>query len=382
MALRSSAECFNSIMNGEGLDEDTPSIDVEINVIQKEVEAEESASELNSEEQKVLKLLDNIDTACNIVDEAEMLINILKEDGINPLALKILSTNKIYTDVWKIGFPSTESLDVVGSNKYQADQIAAALEEKKKETDNIVVRMWRRLMEIIKSLVNKWFGKAEEKALKLEEIINKLKNVKEKDVDEEAIKERTISAFDVQTATDLRKKVDECVDKIITTARDVAKSSVDDIDAIVRDLNQTVENTRKDFDNAKEENLSGSDLVKAVLGSSSGFLGRIKTPGLIGSVKDTKEMKKKMDNAIKELEAVITKIENKSSGPTIKSSVLRTVKAGCSQGVTIVTNLYKRLQDNYIALAMVIVNNLKEKKSLKQRASDAWDKAKEAVKKK
>ena len=189
MALRSSAECFNSIMNGEGLDEDTPSIDVEINVIQKEVEAEESASELNSEEQKVLKLLDNIDTACNIVDEAEMLINILKEDGINPLALKILSTNKIYTDVWKIGFPSTESLDVAGANRQQAEMIIAGLEEAKQKAEGGINKAIKYLMEKLQQFVDKFYDRTEKYAKQCDALIDRITKVKNSDWDLEGLEQ-------------------------------------------------------------------------------------------------------------------------------------------------------------------------------------------------
>ena len=178
--MKSANEMFKSIMNNEetNTEENNESdINIEINVIQKENEIEEEVNEINEQEREVdndISVKENIEEN---IKEAEMLINILRTEGINQLSLNIISTNKLYTDIWKLRLPSVESLDTVGMNRYQAEQLANALEGFLDKAKSGLKKVGRHLFESANKLIKKQENRIEQKRNRSLTIIEKIENL-------------------------------------------------------------------------------------------------------------------------------------------------------------------------------------------------------------
>lgn len=200
--MKSALERFNSIMNGEDLDAEAPSIDVEINVIQKEIEAEDMADDINTASNDIDDTVDTAEQVEEAVDEAEMLVKILKEDGINPLALKILSTNKVYTNVWNIALPSTESLDTTGNNRRQAEQIATALEASIAGAKKGLSDAWEKVKKILENLWVKFTDKAKANDRKVDELDKQLTHNKNA-LDEKKSKDKKVKLMSLEAVKTL-----------------------------------------------------------------------------------------------------------------------------------------------------------------------------------
>lgn len=203
---------FQAIMNGEDTLPDDIDISVEINVIEKECEAIDNAEHLNEVSEDLKDDLDVSEKVEEQVQEAEMLIKILRTDGISPIALRILSTNQTYTDVWKVGLPSVESLSVSDNNQIIANQIADVLQIKVNKAYEGLSDLWDSIVNraslFFTSFLNLFrnsekavtaFAKKVEGITLNEEKINS-KQVKYWDL--ETVKSYTQEALDTLTATD------------------------------------------------------------------------------------------------------------------------------------------------------------------------------------
>lgn len=381
MAIMSGNERFNAIMNGEDIDAEGPSIDVEINVIEKEAEVDESVEEMNEVDSQLNALLDTMHRVSNALDQADMVVDILLTDGINPVALKILSANRIFSDVWNIHLPSTESLDVVGANRFQAEMIAAAIEEKEEKAEGWLTKLWNGFIEWLKKKFGLFADKAEEKAEKIEEVIAKVNAIKRSTIDEEALKEKTASIIPVSAAKDLAAELEKCVKMLVDITQDTKLLSVSGIKQNMKDLDDAVEAATKKFNEAKEENITGSALVDALLDDKN-WIGSVKSEGLGASVKDINNMKKQMDAAIKGLENAVEKLKDrKDDAAELDRSVINTVKTSCGRASTNIMNLYAKLQANYLTVATIILAApRKEEKGVIDTVKEIGGKAKEKAK--
>ena len=99
-----------------------------------------------------INLFENINIK---IKDTKSLIYILKENGISPVALKVLSTNKLYTDIWNINLPSVESLDSVGSNKVYNNLIISQLENKISIAEEGLKNIFKKIKNSFSSLWNK-----------------------------------------------------------------------------------------------------------------------------------------------------------------------------------------------------------------------------------
>lgn len=192
MALKSAAERFRSIMNDEDFDSEGPSIEVEINVVQKEIEAEEEAHEVSDAISDVEDTNDTIEQAETTIEQSEMIVKVLREDGINPVALKILSTNKNYIDLWNIGLPSVETLDVVGNNRRQAEALADNIEAKTEALKATVQRWWKKFVEFLKRLFGVGEAKLDASRKRLEKLLKEANKLSKDDINMERLEKKEV----------------------------------------------------------------------------------------------------------------------------------------------------------------------------------------------
>lgn len=209
MALMSATERFNAIMNGEDFEsESTPNIDVEINVIQKEIEAEEAVDEVNDVQNEMEDTADTTEQVEDAVDEAEMLVKILRSDGIDPISLKILSTNRTYTDIWKITMPSTESLDVHGTNKRAAEQLAVALESRIEAAREGIKSIYNNMVDKLGTFWEKIKNAILSNKKRVEAMRSKVNGL---ELDSEKCESKKAKGYDLATTQGLAKIVSDMV---------------------------------------------------------------------------------------------------------------------------------------------------------------------------
>lgn len=127
--VKSAREQYQALMNGEGEGE-APMVDIDIVVKNEEdvVDAEDLTSEGDELESDLQASEDAEAQAEADIEEAEMLVKLLNEDGLHPSVLKIISARPLYRDIWNIPMPGSESLDVTGRNDVQAKQLANAIQ--------------------------------------------------------------------------------------------------------------------------------------------------------------------------------------------------------------------------------------------------------------
>ena len=226
----STHEFFNAIMNGEDFDNQectTPDIDVEINIIQKEIDAKEFNEAISDAE----CLSEAVDKSEDAIEEAEMLINILRNDGVNPLVIKILSSRKIYTSMLDLRLPSIESLDTVGTNRYQAELLANSLEGLLNKIKDRVTNAVKSASDKLQFAIRKFSLSSETNNKKIQELQNKINAIPKGVFNDIKDGEITILSIDeMSKAGKLLNKVnsykwDSTFDKIKTTIKTVLSSA-------------------------------------------------------------------------------------------------------------------------------------------------------------
>lgn len=200
---------FELFMDSDTIDDecDHPSIDVEINICET-VSDMDKGNDLSNKIDEDIAVYDN---AQKNIEEAEMLIDVLKNNGVSPLAIKIISSNSLYTDVWKIHLPSAESLDIKSNNQKIADEIADMLRKKIELAYAGLEGLWSALGDSISAFWD-WFTDLfrnnEEKVNRMADRVNNI------ELDEEKVNKRFVKYWDVKT---IENYTNEAID-VITSA--------------------------------------------------------------------------------------------------------------------------------------------------------------------
>lgn len=134
--LKKFLESNNDPLNNEILD----------NIETNELEIQDQQNEINND------INDIVDTSSQVqdkIEEAEMLIKILREDGIAPSLIKFLSINKTYINLWQLKLPAIESLNVTTNNQRLANILADQLEKKILNANKALEGLWDTIKEKI-----------------------------------------------------------------------------------------------------------------------------------------------------------------------------------------------------------------------------------------
>ena len=178
---------------------------------------EEYFSDLMEGEMLSAEIDEDISIADNIQDrinEAEMIVGILQNDGISSIAIKILSTNSTYTDIWRINLPSVESLNG-NNNKILADQVANNIQNKIEKAHAGLEGLWKKIKEKTSAFWD-WFT---DLFRNMEEKVNRMADkVSGIELDEDKVRNRMVRYWDVslieeytQEAIDVIRSSDELI---------------------------------------------------------------------------------------------------------------------------------------------------------------------------
>ena len=357
MVLMSAMERFQAVMNGEDIDADTPSIDVEINVIQKEIEAEEQADEGNEIQNDIEDAADTAEQVEDAVDEAEMLVKILKSDGIDPIALKIISANSLYTNIWRIPMPSTESLDNYGVNRRQAEQLAAALEVSISGAMQGLKNIYEKTKDSLDRLWD-WFARAwRDNQKTIETLRGKVVGMA---VNEEKAEKKKVKGYDLAAMQDMNKVVN---DMIKLTLPDENGKGASRFNTAYQSLEDRI---MKFFSESAQTEINVSDIVKSITSEGDKFY---------SLVNDLKDRKTACEDKVKELKTYFTNLTkaakandelSKDEKKDIKRANSNTMKY-----LSKVTKVIIAMQKNYIKLAAAV-------RSCKQLGSGETEESSEA----
>lgn len=208
--IRSAREQYRSLMNGE---DDAPMVDIDIIVKNEEdvAEAEELTREGEEIEADIQASEDAEAQAEADIEEAEMLVKMLRRDGLHPSVLKIIRARPLYRDIWNIPMPGAESLDVTGRNDVQAKQLADAIQarvegftETMSNWGNAIKKRITQFWNWIKSLFPS-------KKKSIEKIHTALKDIKATSIDTEKANEKKVS---ILTLSDV-KSIHAAANKIM-----------------------------------------------------------------------------------------------------------------------------------------------------------------------
>lgn len=201
----------NNDINENNKECDKSDIDVEINIIQRECEAEELINRENEISNKLNINLDTLEKVYDKIYETSCLIDILRKNGLNPLALKVINTNKLYTDIWRIILPSAESLQINSNNQEIANRIADTLEEKIKVANEGILDVFSGIKDAMVDLfdwIGDFFRSAEEKINRMADKVNGL------DLNDEKLRMKMVKYWDLRSVKDY---TEEAIDVITTT---------------------------------------------------------------------------------------------------------------------------------------------------------------------
>lgn len=233
------------------------------------------------------QIVNLIDDVSNKIDETKSVINILHTYGLTKNSLKVLYTNKLYTDVWKLDLPAVESLSSISYNKEIANQLIEQLEYKVDIANEGLKELFTKAKNAFKIITNKFTSKFKSNLKKITAIgklFNKLhskvnevpKVVKAKLPKKENIKEaiNLVKELDIDNAASVIK-AKEVVSKLKDVedgskiAEDLSKGTNGDyyknIIELTKHADKLVDITNK-LDDSKES-INTLNSIKAVLAS-------------------------------------------------------------------------------------------------------------------
>lgn len=149
------------------------------------IQAEEFKSELNYLENEFNKRYKVIDEAIDSLSMTYDLIDILKNDELTDLSIKVLSTNKFYTDVYKLGLESFNSNEVA---------IEALGDMARKAFDNIV-NAFKKMYRFFKEWILKWYNRVEYFDNETKRLAEECGKIDDKTYDHEGAKDKEISVI-------------------------------------------------------------------------------------------------------------------------------------------------------------------------------------------
>lgn len=143
---------FLKVMNGDLIEHIEPQL-TEADIISRESYICNNTVDINDSFNELNLYIDTFNDISNKLLEIDSLIYILRTDGISPIALKLLSTNKLLIDTWKVTLPSTESLST--NNQVLANNLADQLQIKLDIADAAIEGLWDKIKKAGASIINK-----------------------------------------------------------------------------------------------------------------------------------------------------------------------------------------------------------------------------------
>ena len=193
---------------------------------QDDIEYQQKIDKCNEAIKDMSEMITALDITYMELDNAERVIKVLREDGIDPIALKILCSNKLYTDIWNIVLPSTESLKTDGNNQLVANHLADMLELKMK---NAYSASSEGIVNKIKNLWDKFKDLFKSNEEKIESLYSKLVEI---DIDDEKCKDKVIEAFDYTAM----KNFEMLLDKLKASKDSISSKKYNEIRKIKSDI--------------------------------------------------------------------------------------------------------------------------------------------------
>lgn len=282
--MKSAIERFNLVMNGEDLDNEGPSIDVEINVIEKEAEAADDAAEMNALLNDIRYSLDAVDATFKNIELNDTICSIIEKDGLTPTALKVLSTNKLYTNVWNIELPSVESLDSVGNNKAAVESVLSKAKDWSKKgakgLGNAGIYIWNKLISLYNFCIKKfndWTGK-NAKIFDQIEYYKLNDDVAPEEAAEEAPKETKLPS------PEATKKAEEKLEQANTKSEELAKKveevkTPEEDKKVAEEIKQETAKLDEVAKELKSNEKPASEVVKDVVSNVASYKKRLSTFG-------------------------------------------------------------------------------------------------------
>lgn len=355
--MKTPFERLEAILNNknfENEDSNISDIDVEINIIQKECEHEELIETGNEISNSIDEDIEIVDRVQDQIEEAQMIVDILRKDGISPLALKILLTRHVYIDAWKIGLPSIESLNISSNNQAIANNIADTLEIKINKAHMGLEGVWESIKEKTNDFLN-WLGdffrNTEEKVNRM---ANKLSNIQ---VDNDKLKLKILKYWDLDS---VKKYTEKALDVVTTANKLVVNASTGQVtnelgEKIKKFINKNEINsfkkqkTQKPLTEVADDILQGTDgeYYKAVI--------------QLNSVRKTYEIC--YDNFIKALKEAEDIKKDKKPSPSMDERADNMAKIGIMTGDN--TILYASFTMKMILSLFKFFTNIVRKKVVK-----------------
>lgn len=260
--IRSAREQYRSLMNGE---DDAPMVDIDIIVKNEEdvAEAEELTREGEEIEADIQASEDAEAQAEADIEEAEMLVKMLRQDGLHPSVLKIIRARPLYRDIWNIPMPGAESLDVTGRNDVQARQLADAIQARVEGFRETMSNWGAAIKKRIDQFWNWIKSLFPSKKKSIEKIHTALKGTKKTSIDTEKANEKKVSILTLSDVKDIHAAASKIVrfDPTNTNATDLKEleSTVEKF-SLLKPEETTVSKILTEFLNDEYYN-SASELV-------------------------------------------------------------------------------------------------------------------------
>lgn len=248
--IRSAREQYRSLMNGE---DDAPMVDIDIIVKNEEdvAEAEELTREGEEIEADIQASEDAEAQAEADIEEAEMLVKMLRRDGLHPNVLQIIRARPLYRDIWNIPMPGAESLDVTGRNDVQARQLADAIQARVEGFRETMSNWGAAIKKRIDQFWNWIKNLFPSKKKSVEKIHTALKSTKASSIDKKKAEEKKVSIL----ALDAVKDIQVAANKIV---------SFNPTDTTPTDLNE-LESTVEQFSLLKPKETTVSKILTEFL---------------------------------------------------------------------------------------------------------------------
>ena len=315
MALRSASERLNLVMNGNNIDDHQYYNYYSNNdkIIEKEILAYENAYELNDLYNTILKSNSVLELAEQSFNNNLSVLDILENYGLSKISLKVLSTNKLYTDIWKLELPSVESLDSVGSNKSYANSAIEAISDKlgkvwngiRKGAEwlkNKIIEYWNKFMARLKSggeKIKSLFGRAKQNT-----------NQPNKSDSTNNTKESDIQVPSIEALNALDEKAIECENVIAEAITEINNAKTSE------EINNVISEKIEPLKKIKDTNKFG--LTTSGRSAASKILQYIKL--VDKNIKNSQKGKTNADKIIKSLDDILKSSPMKDTGSGYKKA--------------------------------------------------------------
>lgn len=276
----------------------------------------------------------NLDYINKKVKDVRYLINVLKEDGIDPISLKILCNNKFYTNELNIKLPSVESLNN-NTNNLVADQIVKQLEYK---IENITSG-YEGLADKISDAWDKFKDVFRSNETKIENIRKKIVNM---EVDEEKCKDKTVEAFDFKIMQYFENMLNKLMNLKIPSPKD--KKGIDKFNDQFYDISSQI---RKEFiglnpNTAEYKTMYVKNIINDMISENDKYY------LLVKKLKDNED---KLKDKVSAISSFYTQQHDDEDSEMLKNGL---------QYIPFATRFITGMQNNYLRLASAVLSCKKQ----------------------